>query len=76
MAACMGIEVTNILIRSCCIYINMDGVINATNEHCRSNREKCRNATYMYIIPKTENFANHPLQREQGQPLVLEVIRV
>ena len=33
-------------------HINMDGVINATNEHCQSNRKMCRNA--IYFNPRRE----------------------
>ena len=33
-------------------HMNMDGIINATNEHCRSNRKKCRNARYFQ--PRSE----------------------
>ena len=74
MAAYMGMELTNIVIR---IYMtghmNMDGVINAMNEYHRNNKKRCRNATY--FKPRSEISKIIHCKGSQIIPCSLELSR-
>ena len=51
--------------------LNMDDVLNAKNEHRRSNRKKCRNATY--FKPRSEILQIIHYKESQIIPCSLEL---